>query len=197
MKKFSKSFYQKDTIEIAKRLLGCLLVTNIDGKITGGKIVETEVYLGQIDKASHAYPSKLTPRTKIQFASGGVAYIYLVYGLYYQFCVVTNKKNIPDVVLIRALEPLIGIKEMKKRRRVRKLKDISNGPGKLCQALKITKMLYGESLIGNKIWITPSPRKIPEKNIIYAKRIGIDYAKEFKHKLWRFFIKGNQFVSRT
>ena len=215
--KLPLSFYQRNTFQVAKELLGKILVTNINGKLTAGKIVELEPYLGGWDKASHSYPNKLTPRTKIQFKEGGFAYIFLIYGIYSQLCIVTEKQNIPDVILIRALEPVYGIDIMYKRRYVDNVKgslklnkshkfdlhhlnkkdliNLTNGPGKLTKAMGITTKLYGESLTGNKIWVANAPT-ISTEQIACAPRIGIDYAEEFAKKPWRFYIRNNIFVSK-
>jgi len=190
-------FFLQNTFDVAVSLLGAFLFTSDeDGHITGGKIVETEVYLGGIDKASHSYKGRFTKRTSIQFEEGGKSYIFSIYGKYFQFCVVTGPKNVSDVVLIRALEPIEGIEIMKKRRRRDALDELTTGPGKLCQALGITKELYGADLTGDRNWIAPCKREIPIEKILVAPRIGIDYAEEFAGKFWRFYIDDNHFVSR-
>jgi len=120
--KLNRDFYLQDAFEVTKKLLGAYLCTCIDGKITVGKIVETEAYIGGIDKASHSYKGKRTKRTEIQFGIGGHAYIFLVYGMYSQFCVVTGPENISDVVLVRALEPIEGLELMQARRKPQKKK---------------------------------------------------------------------------
>jgi DNA-3-methyladenine glycosylase len=196
--KYPRDFYLQDTFTVAQQILGSYLCTCIDGQLTVGKIVETEVYLGSIDKAAHSYPHKKTPRTQIQFGLGGYAYIFLVYGMYYQFCIVTGPVDVPDVVLIRALEPIAGIEYMMARRKTQQVKNLTNGPGKLCISLYITKDLYGADLLGEKIWLSPpNPSNMININQIQtAKRIGIDYAEEFADKLWRFYINDNQYVSK-
>ena len=195
-KKYERDFYLQDTFEVAKQLLGAYLSTYLDGHLTSGMIVEVEPYIGGIDKASHSYQGRRTQRTEIQFGPGGHAYVYLIYGMYSQFCVVTGPENVSDVILIRALEPTDGIDVMKQRRNQSNKNNLTNGPGKLCMALGITTELYGEDLCGDKIWIAPPNANINPDRIVAAKRIGIDYAEEFADKLWRFHIKDNKFVSK-
>jgi DNA-3-methyladenine glycosylase len=194
--KYKKDFYINDTFEVAKNLLGSLLYTNINDEIVSGKIVELEIYLGVIDKASHAYGGRRTKRTEAQFLTGGIAYIFLVYGIHSQFCVVTAGENVPHAILIRALEPKTNIEIMKKRRGTNDILNLTSGPGKLCKALQITREQNKTDLTGNSIWIEHSEIKIPETDIIYARRIGIDYAEEYKDKLWRLYIKDNPHVSK-
>lgn len=194
--KLPLSFYQRDTFEVARELLGKYLVSNINNKVVAGKIVEIEPYLGTWDKASHSYPYKKTPRTEIQFANGGVAYVYFVYGMYYQFCIVTETEDIPNVILIRALEPVYNLETMQQRRgkNVKEI-NLTNGPGKLCIALGIDKNLYGESLVGNKLWLADN-ENVKDNDIICSSRVGIDYAGEFAKLPWRFYIKNNKYVSK-
>jgi DNA-3-methyladenine glycosylase len=191
----SYEFYNKDTVEVAKNLLGKKVVHNIEGHILSGFIVETEAYLGINDTACHSYKGK-TGRTSVMFENGGLAYIYMIYGMYYMFNIVTERKGIPCAVLIRAIEPLENICLMEKYRKT-KGKNITNGPGKLCQALKIDKTLNAENLIeSKKLYID----KYLDKNnfeICSGTRIGINYANEKdKNALLRFWIKDNMFVSK-
>ncbi len=194
--KLPLSFYQRDTFEVARELLGKYLVSNINNQLVAGKIVEVEPYLGTWDRASHSYPFKKTPRTEVQFANGGVAYVYFVYGMYYQFCIVTETEGIPNVILIRALEPVYNVDVMQQRRgeNVKEI-NLTNGPGKLCISLGIDKNLYGESLVGNKLWLADN-KDVKKDDIVCSSRIGIDYAGEFAKLPWRFYIKNNKFVSK-
>lgn len=154
-------------------------------------IVETEAYIGPEDKASHAYLGKTTKRNLAEYLIGGHIYIYLVYGMYWQFNISTYKEGKPECVLIRALEPTV------KNNNFLKIKNLTNGPGKLCQYLKLNKSFYGEDLVKSKrIWLEDKGIKIKNKEIVSSKRIGIDYAKEWKDKPWRFYIKNNLFVSK-
>ena len=196
--KLNQSFYlNKDVINVAKKLLGKILVTNINNTITSGIIVETEAYAGIDDKASHAYNNKRTQRTETMYEKGGVSYIYLCYGMYYLFNVVTNINNIPHAVLIRAVEPLDGINKMKKRRKMKGSKyNFTNGPGKLSIALGIDNSFNGESLLSDKIWIEDNGIKFSKKDILSSPRIGVDYAKEDIKLPYRFYIKDNKWISK-
>ena len=194
-KRLPESFYQRsDVVEIARDLLGKVLLTKIGKKISGGIIVETEAYNGANDKASHAYPNKITKRTEIMFGEGGFAYVYLCYGLHYLFNVVTNVKGVADAVLIRAIEPVIGLNIIKKRRGT-SLSRLTSGPGKLSQGLGITTRLNAKSLAGNLIWIEEGNDKDFEIDV--SKRIGVDYAGKDAFLPWRFSIKNNSWVSKN
>ena len=153
MEKLRREFYNRDTITVAKDLLGkCLVHASDEGK-TIGKIVEVEAYIGPDDVASHAYKGLYSKRTQVQFGPGGYAYIYLIYGMYYCFNVVTNFPNHPEVVLIRALEPVVGLELMEKRIGTNKLAGLCNGPGKLCKSMGIIKKHYGTDLCGDCLYI--------------------------------------------
>ncbi|KPK33343.1 MAG: hypothetical protein AMS24_01405 [Chlamydiae bacterium SM23_39] len=180
--KLPLSFYQtKDVEKIAKDLLGKFLYTKINNNLTGGMIIETEAYGGIYDKASHAYNNRYTKRTSTMYEKGGISYIYLCYGIHYLFNIVTNKKNIPEAVLIRALIPTIGIKKGSI--------NLTSGPALLTKALKIDKKLNGIFLNSNIIWLEDKKIKIKKEMISITKRIGIDYAEEDADRPWRFFIK--------
>lgn len=196
--KLPRKFYeQEDTLQIAQDLLGKILVVpNEKGKRVSGKIVETEAYLGEIDKAAHAYNKRRTKRTEILYGKGGFAYIFLIYGIYNQLNFSVGKKDIPHCILIRGIEPLEGIEIMRERRGKMKDTNLTSGPGKLCIAFDIDKSFYGEDLLGDKMWLEDGI-KVPKSKIIKGKRIGIDYAEEYAEKLWRFWVKDNPFVSRT
>ena len=177
--KLQKEFYLRDdVVMVARELLGKFLMTNIDGKLTGGMITETEAYAGITDKASHAYGGRRTPRTEIMFGQGGFAYVYLCYGVHYLFNVVTNVQDVPHAVLIRGVEPVDGLEEIYLRIKKNKLKGLADGPGKLTKALGITMDLNKKCLTGNQIWIEDRGVTVPNKNILVSKRIGIDYAEE-------------------
>jgi len=192
----SEFFTHDDTLEIARELLGkTLIVPDLKGNRVSGKIVETEAYLGPEDKAAHSHNNLRTKRTEIMFAKGGVAYVFFVYGMYYQFNVVTGKMNVPHAVLIRAVEPVDGIEIMRERRGKMPDKNLTSGPGKLCIALGIDKNTNGLNLSGEKVWIEDG-ENIPKSEILASGRIGIDYAEEFVEKPWRFCVKQNPFVSR-
>ena len=196
MPKLNKEFYERSNVLlISRELLGKVLCTNFNGKLTSGIIVETEAYAGVIDKASHAYNNKKTNRTKIMYDSGGVAYIYLCYGMHHLFNVITNSKNIPHAILIRAIEPINGIETMLTRRN-KKNKDytLTSGPGSLTKALGITINDSGKSLLSNLIWIE-NQKNINENNVISSPRVGIQYAKDDISNPWRYRIKNNPWTS--
>ena len=199
IQKLTKSFYlNKNVIDVSKKLLGKVLTTQKDNTITSGIIVEVEAYAGINDRASHAYNHKRTQRTEVMYEIGGISYVYLCYGMYYLFNVITNGKNIPHAVLIRSLEPLDGIDIMEDRRKIKGKKyNLSNGPGKLSLALGINKKFNGESLLSNKIWIQDNGIKLSEKDILSGPRIGVDYAKEDAKLPYRFYIKDNKWISNV
>lgn len=196
--KLPASFYTRpDVVQLAQELVGKYLYTNIDGVLTGGKIVETEAYSGDNDKACHAHLGRRTQRTEIMYQQGGVAYVYLVYGMYNLFNIITNVAGKADAVLIRAIEPEEGIEEMLLRRNMASIKpNLTAGPGVLSIALGINRNLYGADLTGNVIWIEDKGNKVPAASIAAGPRIGIDYAGEDANLPWRFWLKENKWVSR-
>ncbi|HYO90068.1 MAG TPA: DNA-3-methyladenine glycosylase, partial [Pyrinomonadaceae bacterium] len=147
--KLPREFYTRgNTLLVARQLLGCTLVVQaVDGTRVSGRIVETEAYMGPEDKGAHSYGNRRTARTEAMFAAGGRAYVYFIDGMYYQFNVVTNRENVPHAVLMRALEPLEGIEHMRERRPVKRDRDLTSGPGKLCQALGIDRSFNNEDLM--------------------------------------------------
>ena len=195
--KLPQNFYTRpDTLQIAQDLLGkTLVVPDENGERISAMIVETEAYLGAIDKAAHSYKNRRTKRTETMFAVGGTVYIFFIYGMYFQFNIVVGEKDVPHAILIRAVEPLENIEIMRERRGKMPDKNLTSGPGKLCIALDIDRRFNGADLTGNKIWLE-SGKEISTKEIACGKRIGIDYAEEFAEKPWRFWIKNNLFVSR-
>jgi len=193
--KLLRDFYNRSALVVAEEILGKTLVHITEDGITKGKIVEVEAYLGGQDKAAHSYKNLCTNRTKIQFGEGGYAYVYLIYGMYICMNIVTNAPSVPEVLLVRALEPVAGIDLMKKRRKNNNMKQLCNGPGKLSQAMGITKNSYGEDLCGKNLFIENAPLLKPEE-IVRTKRINIDYAEEAKDFLWRYLIKNNPYVSK-
>ena len=193
-----KFYTRRNTLRIARELLGRRLVVPApDGTRTSGIIVETEAYQGPLDKASHAYGNRRTNRTETMFAIGGTAYVYFIYGMYYQFNVVTSVEMIPHAVLIRALEPDEGIDWMRQRRPIRDDRSLTNGPGKLCQALGIDRSYNGADLTGKRIWIEEGRGKLKAARIVSGVRVGIDYAEEYAAKPWRFWIRDNPYVSKN
>ena len=196
--KLEQSFYcNTDVVDISKKLLGKVLATNLSNHLTSGIIVETEAYAGIFDKASHAFNNKRTKRTEIMYKNGGIAYVYLCYGIHNLFNVITNINDIPHAVLIRAIEPLEGIKEMCRRRNISNKYHLTDGPGKLTQALGIDKNCNGKSLQSDKIWIQDTGIKFLEKDILSSTRIGVDYAGKDAKLLYRFHVKDNKWVSQS
>ncbi len=195
-------YLRDDTLQIAQDLIGKLLVVpDNSGARVSGMIVETEAYLGAIDKAAHSYKNRRTARNEITYAIGGHAYVFFIYGMYFQFNVVTGAKNSPHVVLIRAVEPVENVEIMRERRLMKNKgakmpdKNLTSGPGKLCIALDIKRELNGEDLLGNRIWLEDY-KTFSAAEIKIGKRIGIDYAEEFADKPWRFYLKNSEYVSK-
>lgn len=201
MKKLKKSFYTRtDVLQISKDLLGKHLVTNFNGQRTVGKIVETEAYHAPDDKACHAHLNRFTKRTQVMFEEGGVAYIYLCYGIHHLFNIVTAKKGMAHAILVRGIEPVENVELMMERRGMDKLKpQLTAGPGVLSKAMGITKAFTGTSLVADDalIWIEDSGESIQEEEIICSPRVGIDYAEECALWDWRFRIKGNKWASKA
>lgn len=191
--KLKKDFYLRDdVVQVSKDLLGKVLFTRFNNKTTAGIITETEAYAGEKDKASHAYGGKRTNRTEVMFAEGGTAYVYLCYGIHHLFNVVTNQKEIPHAVLVRAIQPIEGIELILKRRKLRlgtPVTKIAGGPGTISQALGIYTNHSGLSLLGKEIWIEDKGISVNKKNIISGPRIGVDYAGEDAKLPYRFIIK--------
>ncbi len=192
------SFYQRDdVVKIARELLGKVLVTRIGGELTAGMITETEAYAGVGDRASHAFGGRRTSRTEIMYAPGGVAYVYLCYGIHHLFNVVTHDKDVPHAILIRGVEPLDGIDIMLERRKKERLDPtLTAGPGALSEALGIRTEHTGLSLLGDTIYIEDRGIKVPKKDIVAATRVGVAYAREDALRPYRFYIGGNRFVSK-
>jgi DNA-3-methyladenine glycosylase len=195
--KLPRAFYTRpNVLTIARDLLGKLLVVpDEDGRRVSGMIVEVEAYRGPEDRASHAFGGRRTKRTETMYREGGNAYVYFVYGMYYQFNVVCNVPDIPHAILVRALEPVEGIELMRERRHRQPDHNLTNGPGKLCIALNIDRALNGADLLGDRVWIEDY-QSVPTRRIAKGPRIGIDYAQEWIDKPWRFWIRDNSYVSR-
>ncbi|HEV8052722.1 MAG TPA: DNA-3-methyladenine glycosylase [Parachlamydiaceae bacterium] len=192
MSKIPLSFFQQDdVIALSKSLIGKYLFTRLEPEnvVTGGMIIETEAYQGISDKACHAFNNRRTKRTETMFSAGGTAYIYFCYGIHHLFNIVTNKKDIPHAILIRAIKPEIGIDVMLKRRNKEKVVPaLTSGPGSVCQALGMTREQNGLSVKGKSIWVEDRGIKIPEEHILTSPRIGVDYAGEDALKPWRFYL---------
>ncbi len=195
--KLTLHFYdRKNVVQIAKELLGKILVTKFDGVITAGRIVETEAYNGIIDKASHAYGGRRTNRTEVMYSNAGLAYVYLCYGIHHLFNVVTNEKDVPHAVLIRAIEPMIGIEVMLKRTRKKKLDHtLTKGPGNVAKAMGIFTKHSGMNLVEDVIFIVDDGLMLKKNQIVATKRIGVDYSGEDALLPYRFIVKNSPFVS--
>jgi len=198
MPKLPYSFYQQEEVtNLAVQLLGKQLFTLIDGELTGGTIVETEAYSGIIDKASHAYNGRYTPRTSTMYEAGGISYVYLCYGIHHLFNVVTAAKNNPHAVLVRGIEPVVGLSTMLSRRNMQTIAPrITAGPGALAKALGIDKNLNAKDLLGDEIWIEDNGICFSEDQIVASPRVGVEYAEDHALLPWRFYVKGNKFVSK-
>ncbi len=191
MSKLLREFYVRPSVvQIAKDLLGKYLLTRLEDTVTGGIIVETEAYAGPEDRASHAYNSRRTSRTEIMFHEGGVAYVYLCYGIHHLFNIVTNVEGIPHAILIRAIEPSDGIDQMLLRRNMKEVSlKFSGGPGTLTQALGIKTTHTQTDLTGEQIWLEDRGFLVPEDEIIAGPRVGVSYAGEDAENPWRFQLK--------
>ncbi len=182
LEKFERCFYQDYTTSVAKNLLGQILVHQYQGKVYQGRIVETEAYLGAHDLACHTSKG-MTPRTKVMFGPAGFAYVYLIYGMYHCFNVVTEEEGQGSAVLIRAVEPLDDLDSNTK------------GPGRLSRAMQITKAQNGQDLLSDTLFIAKDAT-IKKSAIVARPRIGVDYAKEWALKPLRFYIKENPYISK-
>lgn len=201
--KLSELYFDNDTVHLSKALLGAYIIRNYNGERLTVRIVETEAYCGIEDKGSHTYNDTRTPRTEVMYGPPGRAYIYLIYGMYYCLNIVTRPEGIPSAVLIRAVEPVEGLNTMSllrygepyekldKKKRI----GLTNGPGKLCMALGLTKEHNGTDLTKDEIYIA-RPHKFKPPDIVTTKRINIDYAEEAADYPWRFYIRGNEYVSK-
>ena len=196
MQKLPQSFYlRNDVVKVAKELLGRVLVTNWNNEYTSGRIAETEAYAGEIDRASHASKGK-TARTSVMFGDGGTAYVYLCYGIHEMFNIVTNKSGIPHAILIRAVEPIEGIDIMLQRTGKKKLDEtLTRGPGNVGKAFGFHRSQCGLSLQSDELYVADDGYKVDKKLIVASPRIGVAYAGD--HALWdyRFYLKGNKYVS--
>ena len=196
--KLPQTFYLgEDVVALSKDLLGKYLFTCIDGELTGGIIVETEAYNGAIDRASHAYGNRRTKRTEVMFQQGGIAYVYLCYGIHEMLNIVTSSEGHAQAILIRAIEPTEGIDTILLRRNMDKVKpNVTAGPGSVAKALGIDRKLNGISLQSDELWIEDRGLNYAEEQIAAVPRIGVAYAGQDALLQYRFYIKGNPFVSK-
>ncbi len=190
--KLPRSFFARDTLSVARELLGKRLVRSLDGERLSGLIVETEAYVGEEDSACHASRG-CTPRTRVMYGPPGHFYVYLIYGMYHMLNIVTAEKGQPEAVLIRALLPLEGIERMRANRGGAPPARLTDGPGKLCQALAIDRTLNGVPVDGESLWLEEGP-EVPEEEVRTSPRIGIGYAREEDQKRhWRFHVDPTTF----
>ena len=200
MARLSREFYVGDTVETARNLLGKILVRRLaDGTLLAGRITETEAYIGRCDKACHAYNYRRTARTETLFAPPGHAYVYLIYGMYHCLNFVTEPEGEPAAVLLRAIQPIAGMDTMQRLRYGDKpltpyrLTHFLDGPGKVCQALDLTRAENGLDLTGDPLFLCDTPEDVglpapilPPETVVCSPRIGIDYAEEARDFPWRF-----------
>lgn len=200
--KLSREFYARDTLIVAKDLLGKILVHKTEDSVLKGKIVEVEAYLGLEDKAAHSYGGRKTERVRAMYGIPGTAYVYIIYGMHYCLNVVAKKEGVPEGVLLRGIEPIEGLEEMCVNRFGKpygelsnyQKKNLTNGPGKLTKALNIDRSYNMEDLCGDSLYLLEGDQE--DFHIVETTRIGIDYAEEAKDYPYRFYIKGNKNVSK-
>ena len=189
--KLPRDFYARPVLVVARECVGKVLVRRTPDGVTAGRIVECEAYRGPQDKAAHSARGR-TKRTEAMFGPPGYAYVFLLYGTSWAFNIVTSVEGEPHAVLIRALEPVVGIDTMvERRKRMQAGRELTNGPGKLCQALAITGADYGRDLCGDELFLQAGPRK----RLGRSARINVDYAGSWALRPWRFFECGNPYVS--
>lgn len=177
--KIPLAYYRHDNVVgLARDLLGKVLCSTVDGHLTKGIITETEAYNGSVDRACHAYGNRRTPRTEIMFEEGGVAYVYLCYGIHHLFNIVTGERDNPQAILVRGISPFEGLDSMLERRKHPPLKRLAAGPGTVSQAMGIHTRHSGLSLYDNTIWLEDHGIKVPETEVTVGPRIGVDYAGE-------------------
>ncbi|RYF89788.1 MAG: DNA-3-methyladenine glycosylase [Chitinophagaceae bacterium] len=197
MRKLGVPFYaQTDVVAIAKQLIGKIVVTNLDGQLTSGRIVETEAYVAFVDKASHAYNGKRTARNEHMYAPAATAYVYICYGMHQMLNVVTNAADVPDAILIRAIEPMDGI-DIMLQRTGKKMLDatLTRGPGNVARALGVKKLHSGLHLLDDEIYLAEDDYVFPPEGISASARIGVSYAGDDAMLPYRFYVKGNKYVS--
>ena len=194
---WTENRFRTDAVTLAQALLGCALIRHVNGDLVGGIIVETEAYLGTHDRAAHSFGGRRTPRVESMYGPAGHAYVYLIYGIHHCFNVVCGEVDEPTAVLIRAIEPTVGLNTMKSRRPKAKTKyDLCSGPGKLCYALDIDRRLDGHILHDrSEIWIEDPAKKTVRPEIQSAPRVGVDYAGEWAKEPLRFCVRDSKFVS--
>jgi DNA-3-methyladenine glycosylase len=196
--KLPEAYYQSnDVVALSRNLIGKYLFTLINGELTGGYIVETEAYAGIIDRASHSFGGRMTPRTQTMYMQGGVAYVYLCYGIHEMFNIVTSIEGQPHAILIRAVQPTDGLDIIMKRRNMETLKpNITKGPGSVAKALGISRKINAFSLQGDTVWVEDRGLTFTDDEVTAGPRIGVDYAGDDALLPYRFYVKGNIYVSK-
>ncbi|WP_374948230.1 DNA-3-methyladenine glycosylase [Mucilaginibacter sp.] len=190
-------YHNPDVVALSHDLIGKYLFTSIDGDVTGGYIVETEAYAGVIDKASHSFGGRMTPRTQTMYMQGGVSYVYLCYGIHEMFNIVTSAEGTPHAILIRGIQPTDGLDVMMMRRNMETLKpNITKGPGSVARALGISRKINALSLQSDTIWVEDKGLIIPDDEVASGPRIGVGYAGDDALLPYRFYVKGNIYVSK-
>ncbi|MBL0054638.1 MAG: DNA-3-methyladenine glycosylase [Chitinophagaceae bacterium] len=197
MKKLDRQFYLgKDVVALARNLIGKRLVTRFNGEVTVARIIETEAYIGLADKASHSFGGRRTARNEHMYALGGTAYVYICYGMHHLFNVVTNEKDIPDAVLIRAADPLQGTEIMLKRSGKKKMDHtLTRGPGNLSKAMGISKWHSGTDLVQKMIYLEDDGLALDDELIGCSRRIGVESSGEAALLPYRFYLRWNPYVS--
>jgi len=195
--KLPRAFYLQDTVTVARALLGCVLWRRLDGELLAARLVEVEAYLGANDSASHARRGLRSARNESMYLAGGHAYVYFTYGMHWCVNVVTQEADIAEAVLLRAAEPIRGIETIRERRpKVKRDRDLMNGPGKLCSALGIDKALDGEPLTGKTLWIAPREVDVSDDDIAVSTRVGVENSGEAAAWPLRFYLRGNPWAGR-
>lgn len=190
-------YHNPDVVALSKDLLGKYIFTSIDGETTGGYIVETEAYAGIIDRASHSFGGKVTPRTQTMYMQGGVSYVYLCYGIHEMFNIVTSVEGQPHAILIRAIQPTHGLDVMMFRRNMETVKpNITRGPGSVAKALGISRKINALSMLSDTIWLEDRGLTFADAEVAAGPRIGVSYAGEDALLPYRFYVKGNIYVSK-
>lgn len=201
MKKLERNFYDRSAVDVARDLLGKLLVHDVDGIRYSARIVETEAYCGITDKAAHSYGGRRTERVEVMYGKPGFSYVYFVYGMHFCFNVVSSSKDDPQAVLVRGVEPVEGLDMMAYNRfhmdyaalSCTQKVSLTNGPAKLCKALALDRRHNGLDLCGSSLFIVQGD--VSPSSIVETTRIGIGYAEEAQDYPWRFYIAGNPYVS--
>jgi DNA-3-methyladenine glycosylase len=195
--KLPRAFYLQDTVTVARALLGCVLWRRLGRESLGARLVEVEAYLGANDSASHARRGLRSPRNESMYLKGGHAYVYFTYGMHWCMNVVTQEADIAEAVLLRAADPIHGIETMRERRpKAKRDRDLMNGPGKLCSAMGIDKSLDGERLDGSVLWLASRDVSVNEEDIAVSHRVGVENSGEAAGWPLRFYLRGNENVSR-